>query len=322
MKNENKIKLLYLVDLFSKYSDENHILSMPEILDYLDQKGISAERKSIYDDIKILERWGMDIIFIRGKKQGYYLANSKLDLVEIKIICDMIASSQFLSNKKSKQLINKCCNLTSKYHKEVIENQVFLSDKKKDNIYIYYSIDKIQEAIIKKSSISFKYFDTTINNIKKYRKNAELYHIIPLSLLFENNRYYCIGYSKKHQSLTHYRMDKIEDVKIENKYELTKELSIKKYISTNFKMSLGEIENVSITFNNQLYSSVTDFLGNDLFLEKINGDTFTINLDTTISNSFISWILGFGNQAKINKPQKLINIIVAKTNEILKSYQS
>lgn len=69
-----KSKILYLERLFMD-STEEKTLSMQAILSFLEEKGIRAERKSIYDDMETLRSFGMNIQYRRGKQGGYYLAS-------------------------------------------------------------------------------------------------------------------------------------------------------------------------------------------------------------------------------------------------------
>ena len=80
-----KLKLLYLKELFERQSDEEHLLSMQDILDALAVRGIRAERKSVYDDILCLQQFGMDIVTVRGRKGGYFLASRTFELPELKL---------------------------------------------------------------------------------------------------------------------------------------------------------------------------------------------------------------------------------------------
>ncbi len=50
-------------------------MTMQEILGQLAECGISAERKSIYDDFEALRAFGMDVRYKRGRPGGYYLAD-------------------------------------------------------------------------------------------------------------------------------------------------------------------------------------------------------------------------------------------------------
>ncbi len=74
-KRRTKLKLLYLADLLRRETDEDHALSMSDILSRLEELGVHAERKSIYDDLRALEDYGMDIIATPGRAGGYQLAH-------------------------------------------------------------------------------------------------------------------------------------------------------------------------------------------------------------------------------------------------------
>lgn len=320
--NKTKLKLLYLMDLFNQSSNEFNPLSMTAILEHLDEKGIKAERKAIYEDIKTLQDWGMDLLFTRTPTQGYYLVNGAFDSTEIKILVDMISSAEFIGFKKSKEIIQKCLNLTNRFSAQSISNQIRLTPNKKENNHVFYSINTLQEAIAQKRKVTFQYFDFSLKNEKKYRKNATDYSFFPLTLIFENQRYYCIGYSEKYDNFSHYRIDKMDHVKLQEVFLLNKPFSVKSYVQSNFKLTLGDIENVTIQFNNGVSSIVQDAFGSELFLIKKEDETFTINLSTSLSPTFISWILQFGSKAKVLKPQKLIDMILSLTSEIQKEYQA
>lgn len=96
-----KLKLLYLKELFERQSDEEHLLSMQDILDALAAQGIRAERKSVYDDILCLQQFGMDIVTVKGRNGGYFLASRTFELPELKLLVDAVQSSKFLSERKS-----------------------------------------------------------------------------------------------------------------------------------------------------------------------------------------------------------------------------
>lgn len=319
--NKTKMKLLYLIDIFTQQSDEFHPLSMQEILTLLEAKDIFAERKSIYEDIKCLQAWGLDIVFIKSPKQGYYLANKLLDSIEVKILVDAIYATEFMTIKKSQQLTDKLCNLISVYDAHQINLQKNSSTKKFKNEHIYYTIDTIQHAIQLNQSIEFRYFDITLDKQKKYRKNASFYTLTPYSLLYQNQRYYCIGYSSKYNNFIHYRVDKMDQVHQIDTDQPMQNFNLKNYISNNFEMTIGDVENISIQFDLSLLNVVYDQFGQDVFIEKIESSTFTINLSTTLSPTFIGWLIQFGSRAKVIRPKKLINQIETIINDVHQLYQ-
>lgn len=318
MMNTTKLRLLYLIDLFKQDTNETNPVTMPDIQDYLYSKGIVAERKSLYEDIDTLKTWGLDIIY--NRPQGYYLASTDFDIIEIKLLVDAIASSDFLTKKKTSELQKKLLNCINHYDQESIKHQLFQNPNKFKNENIFYSLDTIQNAINKNSSIQFMYFDITIDKQKKYRKDSTPYHLIPYALLYENQRYYCIGYSTKYNNFSHYRVDKMDQVILQDDFNEKKNFNLSKYKTTNFNMTLGQIENITLEFDLSLTNIVFDTFGQDVFIQKVSPTTFTINLSTTLSSNFIGWLLQFGKKVKVLSPSSLIEDIKHLIDEVQEVY--
>lgn len=80
-KSQNqKLKLIYLARLMQEKTDDEHGLSMSEIISELSLCGVKAERKSIYDGFEALRSIGTDIEKnIIGNRTEYYLASRELN---------------------------------------------------------------------------------------------------------------------------------------------------------------------------------------------------------------------------------------------------
>jgi len=160
-KGENqRLKLLYLLDILNTYTDDEHALSMSELVSKLAACGVNAERKALYTDIEELRNYGADII---GEKDGssytYRIGNRKFELAELKLLVDAVQSSKFITRKKSSELIKKLENQTSKYHAITLNHQVFVAGRVKTmNESIYYNVDLIHTAISEDVKVRFRYF--------------------------------------------------------------------------------------------------------------------------------------------------------------------
>ena len=99
-KGENqKLKMLYLVKLFSTETDEDHALTMPEIVDKLAACGVNADRKTLYQDFEELRRFGLDIIAEHeGRNHYYYLGSRDFELPELKLLVDSVQSAKFITD--------------------------------------------------------------------------------------------------------------------------------------------------------------------------------------------------------------------------------
>ena len=299
-----KLKLLYLKELFERQSDEEHLLSMQDILDALAARGIRAERKSVYDDILCLQQFGMDIVTVKGRHGGYFLASRTFELPELKLLVDAVQSSKFLSERKSMQLIAKLETLASQYAAGSLRRQVTVAGRVKTmNESVYYSVDLLHEAIQKNSRITFRYFDYDLNGARRYRPG--LYAASPYALCWQDENYYLIAHSERH-GLTHYRIDKMAKLSIADKprviTEQARQLDLTRYGKTVFGMFSGTPQQVKLRFRNSLAGVVIDRFGKSAMLVPDGESHFTFTTEIVLSPVFYGWLAGFGEQAEIMFP--------------------
>ncbi|MDE5932053.1 MAG: WYL domain-containing protein, partial [Lachnospiraceae bacterium] len=144
-----KLKLLYILKILSEQTDEEHYMSAGALIEELAKYDIKAERKSIYDDMNQLMDFGYDIILVKSRVNGgYYLAGRDFELAELKLLVEVVQSSKFLTQKKSKELIGKIEKLASKWDAKQLQRQVYVANRiKTANESIYYIVDDIHRAI-------------------------------------------------------------------------------------------------------------------------------------------------------------------------------
>lgn len=324
MKNpQQKLKLLYLAKILNENSDENHPITVNQMIDFLAQYGISAERKSVYDDIECLKVFGLDIVSVKSKSFGYYIASRDFELPELKLLVDTVQASKFITRKKSLELINKLEKLTSKHYAQLLNRQVYVTNRAKSfNEKIYYNVDKIHEAISSDCWISFKYFDIDVNKEKSYRKEGKFYKEQPVCLMWNEENYYLVAYKEKYNSYVHYRVDKMEYISLidEKRILPDKEFDQASYAKKMFSMFSGDETEVDIIFANELSGTVIEKFGNDVFMYPIDDKTFKAKVKVSVSPFFLSWILGLGDKALIVSPDNIIENMKEFLNNGLKKY--
>ena len=134
---------------------------------------------------------------------------------ELKLLVDAVQCSKFITHKKSEELIRKLSSLTSRHQSKLLQRQVYVANRVKTmNESIYYNVDRLYSAIAQNKQISFQYFQYTVDKKKKFRKDGERYITSPYALSWDNENYYLITFSEKYQDFTHYRVDKMSDIKI------------------------------------------------------------------------------------------------------------
>lgn len=319
-----KLKLLYLYTLLMENTDENHPMTVKEMISELAKYGINAERKSIYDDLELLgDVYGMDIIQVKGKSFGYYVGSRQFELAELKLLVDSVQSSKFITGKKSLSLISKIEQLAGKYDAALLRRQVYVTNRvKAANENIYYNVDRIHDAIAHNKTITFRYFEWTVDKTKKYRKNGELYTETPISLTWDDENYYLITYKQKYDSFTHYRVDKMESISITDNERVMpeKEFNPADYSKKVFSMFGGEEEFVTVEFDSSLAGVVIDRFGMDVSMKKRGDDKFVAHLKVAVSKQFLSWIFSFGSKAKIISPSGVAQKFRDMINETINNY--
>ncbi len=322
--SQQKLKLLYLLRILTQRTDEENPLTVLQMISALEQYGIQAERKSIYDDIECLRLFGVDICTCRTKTTGYYVANREFELPELKLLVDIVQSSRFITSKKSMELISKIEKLTSNANAGKLQRQVYITNRVKAiNEQIYYNVDKIHEAIAQNKKIAFKYFHFDVNKKKIYGKNGERYVETPVSLTWDDENYYLIAYKEKYKDFAHYRVDKMENIEmLEEERNLPEEkFDISQYSKRIFSMFGGEETEVAIRFQNSLADVVFDRFGTEVPITEKGEDTFVCRVKVAVSNQFLAWVLSFGNRAKILSPCEVSEKLQELVEQVRENYQ-
>ncbi len=222
-----KLKLLYLMEILLQQTDERHPMTVPGMIAQLAQRGISAERKSIYGDLEALRTFGMDIVQTKTKTTGYYVGSRTFEVPELKLLVDSVQSSKFITHKKTLALIKKIESLASIYDAQLLQRQVYVRGRVKSmNESVYYNVDEIADAISRDRQIRFHYFEYTISKQRRYRKAGVYYVVSPLALMWDNENYYLLAWDAEAELRKHYRVDKMTDISaLEMPREGTEDLS-------------------------------------------------------------------------------------------------
>ena len=323
-KSQQKLKLLYLLKILTERTDEEHTITVPEMITALEEYGIFAERKSIYDDIECLRLFGVDICSRKSRTTDYYVDCREFELPELKLLVDSVQASKFITTKKSMELISKIEKLTSNANAKKLQRQVFILNRVKTlNEQVFYNIDKIHDAISANRKITFKYFDFDVNKQKVYRKNGELYTETPVSLIWDDENYYLIAYKEKYNSFTHYRVDKMEYINITEQERTLpdKNFDPSEYTKSVFSMFGGEETEVTILFENELMNVVFDRFGTGIPISVVDENHFSCRVKVAVSPVFLSWVTSFGNRAKIVAPENVVVQLKDMLNEVIENYK-
>ena len=305
--SNQKLKLLYLMQMLLERSDENHPLTVQDMIDELSQHDISAERKSIYADLEALQLFGLDIVRSKGKSTGYYIASRDFELPELKLLVDSVQSSKFITHRKTLALIKKIEGLASVYDAQLLQRQVYVRNRVKSmNESVYYNVDEISGAISRDRIIRFNYFEFDVNKQRRYRHDGKVYEISPFALMWDDENYYMLGYDQEAEKLKHYRVDKMTNIESAETERSGKELfagmDMSSYSKQVFGMFTGSEQTVKLRFENRLAGAVIDRFGKEVMLIPDGNEHFTVSADIAVSPQFYAWVFGFGTAVEILAP--------------------
>jgi len=318
-----KLKLLYLRDYLLRSTDEQHPVTMKQILAYLEQNDIPAERKSIYSDIELLRTYGMDIIQESG---NYYVGSRHFELPELKLLVDSVQSSKFITYKKTGSLIKKIEEMASVYEAQLLNRQVYVANRIKSmNESIYYNVDEIHNGIAHNRKIRFRYFEYTIAKERAFRKDGGFYEVSPYALTWDDENYYLVAYDSDAEIIKHYRVDKMTDISITGEERNGKEhfesLDMGTYAKKVFGMFSGKEQTVRLRVANHLVGAILDRFGKDVFIVPDGEDHFTVSVDVVVSPQFFGWTSGFGSDAVITAPDDVVDEMRRHISAINGQYQ-
>ena len=318
-----KLKIFYILDYLQKNSHQDHPVRAAELLTMLEQQhNIVCERKTIYSDIAALQDYGVDIVSIPGKNGGYYIASRNFELPELKLLIDAVQSSRFLTEKKSRELIEKLCSQCSVYDARLMRRDVLVSGRVKSmNETIYYNVDAIQDAIAENRQITFRYFDYGLDGKRHYRNRN--YQASPYGLCQDHENCYLLAHSERH-GVTSSRVDRMSDIRLLDDPrtpcpELTGK-ALTEHANRLFQMYAGEQTAVKLRFHRSLINAVIDRFGREVMLIPDGEEHFVFTAEVAVSPMFLSWVIGFGQKAKILYPESVVQACQDLCREALAQY--
>ena len=327
-----KMKPLLLQRILLERTDEDHGLTVPELIALLEEEGVAAERKSVYSDLQTLADFGLDIV--KRKESGkvvYYVGARTFELPELKLLVDAVQSSRFITHKKSNQLIQKVEGFASRYQAQQLQRQVFVANRVKTmNESIYINVDKIYEAIAANRCITYRYLDWAFRDgaaggyEKQVRRQGKTYRISPWSLCWADERYYMIGFDSEAGLIKHYRVDKMLGIALTDEprdgQEHFEHFDMAVYTRQVFGMFGGNEQTVTLRFENRLLGVVLDRFGEDVPIRREDADTFQVRVRVAVSPQFLSWVFSFGGGARIVSPAAVADTMREQLASVMKQY--
>ena len=304
MKNESQYGLLLLQRYLYEHTDDQHPVSVTDILTFWQQHGIQAGRKSVYSAIEVLQSSGMDIVCVKSTQNRYFVGERLFELPELKLLVDAVESSRFITEKKSTALIKKLGHLTSTAQAEQLNRRIYMGGTPKpENESIYYNVDTIHNAVQKKQQITFQYFEYTPKKEKILKHDGYKYRFSPYAMIWNRDCYYAVGWSEKHGKIAQFRVDRMTAVEpLEQTAVQTLDFDPAEYVRKVFGMYPDNLCTVELLCDNEVMRSVIDRFGENVRTETVDEQHFRATVEVAPSPPFFSWIFTFGGKIRIISP--------------------
>lgn len=322
-----KLKLSYLTKIMLAKTDEEHSLTMPQIMQELERYDVTAERKSIYADFQdMTDKLGIEIIKEQiGRDTFYHVASREFELAEVKLLIDAIQSSKFITEKKSRVLIDKIKSFVSEHQAKQLQRQVFIADRVKTmNETVYYNVDDIHNAISGNKQIRFKYYRWDINKKLVARHSGEFFEVSPWALTWDDENYYLIAYDNWDHKIKNYRVDKmmqlsVMDMPRDGKEEF-KNFDITSFSKSRFGMYNGAVKRVHIELPNEMCGVFIDRFGKNITFIPIDENHSGLYVDVAVSYQFFGWIFALGKEVKVTGPDIVVEEMKKAAAEFAANY--
>lgn len=324
-RSNQKLKIMYLMKILLEETDEDHDLTLNEIVEKLKAYNVTAERKSLYSDIENLRKYGLDIIGSQYDRTYHYKIGSRqLQLVELKLLVDAVQSARFITEKKSDELIEKLESFTSKYEAKKLARQVNVNGRVKTmNSRTYYSVDKIHQALNEECQIAFQYFTWTAEKKMELKHGGAYYSVSPWALCWDDEKYYLIGYDNRERKIKHFRVDKMVDVSViyedRKGEEAFSEMQMSEYTNRLFGMFDGDQETVTLLCENYAANVIIDRFGMDVPIMKADDEHFIAKVRVSVSKLFLGWIMAIPG-VKIIAPERTVDRMKEEVRKLQELY--
>lgn len=307
-------RIIVLLQYFQKYSDEQNPRKMADITYYLEERGVKAERKTIYSDLDLLRDLGYDIIKTSDEGAAYFLGERHMEIAEAEICASAVCAAKFITQKKSTELINKIGQLFSVTQADQLRRRQELARTlKTKNEEVYYNIDRIVSAINNGKKIMFFYFEYCPDKTLRLRREGRRYSASPYTIMWFEDAYYLICNIDKYDNLSHFRVDRMTKTEVSGEQvrnvdevsEYKNYIDFDEYHRSVFGMFGGELKSVRIRFRDELSTAVFDRFGVGVNVSEIKDGWFTISAKVRVSPGFLSWLTIFADKAEILSPESL-----------------
>lgn len=303
-------RLLTLLQTLQKNSDDETWLTTADLRDALQAKGHECSVRTLRRDVQSLLACGYDIGIreTEGGSTKYAWLDREWSEPELQILVDAVSAARFIPRARSEELIEKLSVMAGPSHtKELVPEFLISEHVKAKNRDMIYSVQAIRRAIEKNRKISFQYlqYNTDKKQVPKHEGTPEEEYIVsPYATVWNDDRYYLVGWSDRRQQVTVFRIDRMRvPTLLRNKrVPPPEDFDARDYTDRIYKMYGGPEEQVTLRCSTEILNQVIDRFGDGT---EIIPDTnnFTVTVPVSLSTTFYAWAFQYVGKMTIRAPE-------------------
>lgn len=308
----SRLKTLYVRQILEEETDEEHGLTLKQIIARLADYGIPAERKSIYSDLQTLKDFGVDIQTYQRNPIEYAVVSRDFSLSELMLLVDAVESCKSLTKRQSNALVTNLKLLASDSQRALLERRIHVPGRiLSKNDSVFGNIDLLHDAIRQHKQVEFKYYRYGVDG-KRYATHEEKPHeVTPVAITYEDEYYYLTAWNDKYENMIEFRVDRMDGLRLSDKKATSNE-EITHYVFDGdeykcFGRFRGDPLTVTLLVSADKIEIIIDQFGDTAQIYKLDDETAKAVVKVHKSEQFFGWIAGLGGKVKIDKPTSLLN---------------
>ena len=309
----NRDRILLLLQTLQQQSDDQTWLTTADLRAVLEAEGYECSIRTLRKEVQSIIDSGykIDIRESEGLPTKYAWKARKFTPAELQILIDAVSSAQFIPEKQSRKLMNRLTAMAGPSHQGELKPQILISEHiKAKNRDMIHSVQAIRKAMDGNRMIAFRYLQYTPDKEQKPKHagtEEETYIVSPYATVWNNDRYYLVGWSEKRQKVITYRIDRMEVPKILNRRRVMApdDFDVRDYTDKIFWMFNGPTENVTLRCSMNILDQVIDRFGEETEIKKAENNTFDVTVPVAVSGTFFAWVFQFTGEMKIQGPESV-----------------
>ena len=301
-------RIIHIYDYLSRYTDENHYVSISQIQNHLANAFNLTRVKNvtIRRDLDRLTAMGNHIVkHNREHNTAYYaLIDKGFSFNEIRFIVDSISINKFLTAFQKQTLIKKFEGMCSDAEIRQLISRIVLNERCPSTLDLLENLDKIHRLIGERQKIDFEYgkYDETTKQITYYHKDRDM---LPVSVIYFHEKFYLKCFNLTDSKWRIYRVDRMKNIigGDTSQFHLPPEEKYEGFVTDMFAPKY--FTSITLRVRKYLLDEMRENFGDFASIIPDNDSDFIrFHVRVGINQKFYLWLMKFGSGVELVAPAK------------------